>query len=427
MGRFSGWKPWDIVPINAASKLVTGKRLYGGDKNEAHVPVDARGLPIIGDYLDATDPTRSAVPNLNLEGLRMGARNAGGLAGSAIGDYNAASGVYEGPGIGATERVNVGAINPTVIDQGQSNQARNLQMSGIQQLQDIAAGRGPDVTSPALQAGMRATAGEALGAASAAAGGERAAARLEATQAIGRGGTDAAIAAAQLAAQRQMGAINQIGQQAGALRGQDIGVATSQGNLTSGEMLTGRGQDIGVSTGNADRNLNRDIAASGSDRADYLAGHTVKQGYGNLANTATGTQIQGEQAVSGAMGQGEAIARGQDAEDARRRAAGRQSLVDTGGKLLAAAHGGLVTKPTHVLAGEAGPELIVPVKADVGQGAKRNLSLEAQPFDRSRAPNLSALLGGQDDKSGNLGGLTESLLAGLLLDRQKKRAAAGGY
>lgn len=58
----------------------------------------------------------------------------------------------------------------------------------------------------------------------------------------------------------------------------------------------------------------------------------------------------------------------------------------------AAAHGGLVTRPTQVTVGEAGPEIIVPVDVDVGARLARALSLGAKPFDRQGAPDLSALL-----------------------------------
>jgi hypothetical protein len=57
-----------------------------------------------------------------------------------------------------------------------------------------------------------------------------------------------------------------------------------------------------------------------------------------------------------------------------------------------AAHGGLVTKPTEVLVGEAGPEIIIPVNQDVGARLAKALSVGSQPFDRQAAPDLSALL-----------------------------------
>jgi hypothetical protein len=376
----------------------------------------------------------------------------------ALEDYLKANG-YQGPGVGATERVQASTIAPTTVGaaqqagpttvgqatvaQGPQNQARGLQMSSIQQLQDIAAGRGPDLASPQLQAGLRAASGEALGAASAATGAERAAARLEAGNAIARGGTDAAIAAAMGQAQRQQQAIGQVGAQAGALRGQDIGLAVDtaglqqqaanlqaqleaarqSGNAAEVNRLTAlQGQiNSGIATGNADlaqqaatgnaeRNLRRDVAASTESRGDFTAGQQAANAAGQLAGSTAVDAAKIGQTVANTALDAEAQRRNVANEDAKRRAAGRAAITDTAGQAIAmAAHGGLVTKPTALIAGEAGPELILPVRQDMQGMAARNLSLEAKPFDRATAPSLSSVIG-------------RALMGGVMMDRKAAKA-----
>ena len=60
------------------------------------------------------------------------------------------------------------------------------------------------------------------------------------------------------------------------------------------------------------------------------------------------------------------------------------ATISSGGTVPAAAEGGIVTRPTYLLAGEAGPEAIIPLDK-MGQGSTYNITISAGAFVGSKA------------------------------------------
>ena len=258
-----------------------------------------------------------------------------------------------------------------------SEQTRGQQQQNITQLQAAAAGQGPaaDLARARLASALRAGGAQAAGVAYGATGQNRKAATLMAALGANQSALAAGDQVAQLEAQDRMNAQTQLANALQGARSQDLSQAgtaatVGAGNadrtlkygdqvLQYGQLNEGAARDV-VQTGNEnealkDARARLKIAEQQNDRAgiEYWAGVIT-----NLLGTAA------------------------------RVVASPGSAASEPAKL---AHGGIVTRPTHALVGEAGPEIILPVD-NVPERLARALAVDRKPFDRADAPDLSRLL-----------------------------------
>lgn len=145
--------------------------------------------------------------------------------------------------------------------------------------------------------------------------------------------------------------------------------ASEQGRLTQGNQQFNATQGNQVATNNADRVL----TGQGQDdrRASELRGSMISAGRSSAESELGGLRVD---------------------EEAKAR---RTGLVSNVAKSTAAAFGlaagGVVTRPTLALVGEAGPEVVMPVSR-VTPDERRRFAVSQRPFSRDSAPPLSAVV-----------------------------------
>lgn len=362
----------------------------------------------------------------------------------------------------------VGPTQGVTIDRGGSDSARAIQGEAIQATRDVLSGKAPSVAELQLRDTLNRNVQQQNAIRAGARGLSAASARRQAAQNIARLNLDTGAAGALLRAKEVEGARNSLGSMATDVRGQDIGLATSQAgldstriqsdadrlakeNLTEAQLRTDVSQSnaanqTGVSQfnagqanqrqvqqgqmqlqaeeGNAGREQQTNIANAGFEQGAREANmgatnqRAVDQGRitadNNQFNATQGNQVGAQNADRELEGRnldddraaslrGDMVSAGRSAaeselggirtdEDAKKR---RTDVVANVGKSAAAAfglaRGGLVTRPTHALIGEAGPELVIPVK-DVSPEDRRRFAIEARPFSRAAAPPLRTVI-----------------------------------
>lgn len=175
--------------------------------------------------------------------------------------------------------------------------------------------------------------------------------------------------------------------------------AVSQSNTAQGNT---------VATGNADRTVQTGESNNTQGLAAQATGEQQRVANENLKLQASAAAQQAAKGLLDENGRQQTLALAQAQLKLAQTQADRQfwgNLVSSllsgatavGAAALTAApvaaalkHGGLVTKPTHALIGEAGPELVIPVKGATARLAKV-LGIEAKPFQRKGAPSLSKM------------------------------------
>jgi hypothetical protein len=296
-------------------------------------------------------------------------------------------------------------------------------------LQASAQGQGAvgQLAAARLQQALRAGAAQASGIAQGATGAARKGALRTAALAANRNAMDAGAKTAEMQAAGAIQAQTQVAglqQQRANLQGQ-LDQARAAGDQQAINSLQAKMADLDQQTKQfnagqtqtaATTRNDQALAAQGQDENQRVANERLKlDAQGAIENSAKGLldEAQREATLSMARQQLDLAERRfqLEADEAKKAQANQDRMFwasvisNVAGGLVGAisapptppgppkaAHGGLVTKPTEVLVGEAGPELIVPVNQDVGARLARALSVGAQPFDRQGAPDLSALL-----------------------------------
>jgi hypothetical protein len=280
------------------------------------------------------------------------------------------------------------------LDTAQADQTRGQQQGALGYLDQSAQGKGAAGQlaaarlAQALRAGAAQGAGIAQGATGAARKGATRAGILAANQAALAGGSKVAELEAAAAVQAQ-------GQYASALQGVRAGDITQSATAA----------DVGAANANRDltaqttRN-DQGLRAQGQDEDQRIANERLKLDASKAAtDAAAGLLNENERQAQLKLAYDKLNLAVDQAEKSFWRGIITSLISRVAGAVVpgppqtpAAAHGGLVTKPTQLLVGEAGPEIIVPVKQDMPAQLAQALSVGSKPFDRQQAPDLSALL-----------------------------------
>lgn len=131
---------------------------------------------------------------------------------------------------------------PTTINQGASNQSRGYQDFLSNQLQAQTLGQGPSLAQGQFQQNLDQSIAAQQALATSARGGNIAGAQRQAAMNTGNLNLQGAQQAAQLRQQEQLQAQGLLGQTSSTMRGQDIGLATSQAGLTQQGNIFNAGQ-----------------------------------------------------------------------------------------------------------------------------------------------------------------------------------------
>lgn len=158
---------------------------------------------------------------------------------------------YDAATIGDAERAGGVQVGRAVVDTGAANRLTGAETGNLAELSKAAEGRGPSAAGATLKQGLAESAQQALGAAAAARGSERAGARREALQAIGEGGFKEAQAAAALKAGEQQAARQQLTSAISQGRSQDIALSTKIAEITQQADNLQAEIDKQISLGNA--------------------------------------------------------------------------------------------------------------------------------------------------------------------------------
>jgi hypothetical protein len=174
--------------------------------------------------------------------------------------------------------------------------------------------------------------------------------------------------------------------------------------------------------GNADRDLDAQTANDAASREDYRIREEARREDARLRLEATQAMQQAAQGLLQEAQREELIKQAraqialaeqelQFAKDEAARAAARekrgfwsqllgsilQGATTVGAAYVTkkAAHGGIVNQPTHLLAGEAGPEIVVPITPSAAQRLGQAMAVDAKPFkgpvdDRALATLLAS-------------------------------------
>lgn len=244
------------------------------------------------------------------------------------------------------------AANPllaTQVNDAQGQQIRGQQMGYLDALAAAADGRAPSVAEASYLRNLKVLQDRNAAGAAAATGNQRVAAEREAMLANAGMGQQAALDAAMLRAQEQTAARGQQGAALEGVRAQDTNLSTTNAQLNQ------RTNEV---------NEQNRLSAAGSNQGAGLQGAQLEQ------NRRAG--LRGDQlgALAGASGQAGQILAAQQGDNERRAklvTAGLEGGATAGatlatGKAKPMAEGGIVTKPTFALVGEAGPEAVIPLK-----------------------------------------------------------------
>jgi hypothetical protein len=138
----------------------------------------------------------------------------------------------EQTGVGPAETAVFGGVGRAAFNQDPQAQLREQQVADIAMLREGAAGRGPLAGRDTYAAALGRLSDEQMSIVNQATGEDKAAARLEAIQQIGRQGTIAARDAAAMDAQAQQGYAQQLAGATQGARAQDVDVASQVAQLT---------------------------------------------------------------------------------------------------------------------------------------------------------------------------------------------------
>ena len=299
----------------------------------------------------------------------------------------------------------VAKAGQTTIDTTQSNETRGQQQENIADLQKAARGQGPaaDLARARLAQALRRSGAQVAGMVQGATGQNRKAALLQAALAGNEAALNAGEQVAVIEAQDRQQAQIQLGNVLQGVRGQDIGLATSQAGLNQETELFNTGATNDATQRDADRDLSyTEFMATYRIALEDLRLRVEKfktdaaQGVLTEASRQEGIKMarEGLRLATIRLEKIEIPGAERAAAEADRDfwLKALETLVSVGTKVAAAAaHGGVVTKPTKMLVGEAGPEIIIPVN-DVPSRLAKALAVDRKPFDRKDAPDLGVLL-----------------------------------
>lgn len=284
----------------------------------------ARKLPVIGNLVG---PPPMEDPNSFDTGL--------GYYGAASDALGRADANYARPELDAQQMyadaraksgVSYGAGTLGAVDLSGADRLSGAQDTDLSRLNDAAAGRGPSAAQAQYAAAQAQAKQQALSIANTSRGAGRGAARL---QALSNFGGTAGVQA----------------QQSAALRAQEM---QSAQQAYTGALAGVRGQDTALATSGAQLRLQHDTAQEAANRGAFDSTQNAQLGYLNAQGQAIGheTAVAGGRAgVAGqqlSLAQQQALAKQRQYElalrkqqdQAQRDAADRQSLTDTGTKIL---------------------------------------------------------------------------------------------
>ncbi len=327
-------------------------------------------------------------------------------------------------------------VQATTLDTTQADQSRGIQVGALDALQQTAAGRGAggEVAVARLKQSLQRGAEVASGVVHQARGSERKGLRLAAALQQGQGAVEAANQIETLNAQDRQAAQAQVGTQAATIRAGDTDIAGKKADLDSRRTTLQAQLDDARNRNDtaAINDFTKKIADLDLDAQKFSAAQTQSADTGNAErdvsvqdkNIGRGIEvadlkIRASKAVQDAaqgiltestrqenikMAKAQLVLAQKQFDladnEAKRKAAQEnkdfwlKAIVGLAGVAMkvAAAHGGLVEEPTELLVGEAGPELIIPIKGKITTALREALALDAKPFNSAKAPKLKDVL-----------------------------------